>query len=899
MPSLHQYRPHRTAPESLEAITTAREPFVEEMLDRLRSHEKGGSRQHFLFIGPRGIGKTHILQLFRHRIARTPSLSDRWETIPFAEDSYGMTRASDLLLEALRILSKNVDSEFLKSAYMKIQFEDNDARVVDISLDAFREFHRKTGRSIVFLIENIDRVFERQMKKKAEVQMLRKILIEEEWAVAVCTSPTYLAAVTEESEPFFEFFQVRVLPELTMEQQLDMLEKLSEHEGNENFKRYFETYKPRLKAMYHFTGGNPRLSMLLYDLVSYGAVGEIHAELDRLLDKITPFYQDRMKDMGEQGAKLVETMSLMPESLTPGELAKHARMSPAVVRAQIMRLERAGYVRREQRRNKRTVYIIPERLFRIWHQMNHSRSARGLVQYLLEFFNTWYETRKERDEAWGEITEGLREKIDNDERDGFENDLQYLDYLIESSEGDEQIEREFDRLCRLGECSLVDVGRELARLDQLYGNRSEYFRAKGTYLAKSVMDLNAALQAYEEALLICPDDTVALFNKGIVLQVSGRTDESVLVFERIFSRCNEGEEDFKEKLSRDLLLSLLEKENNRAILMAVRFVVGKYGTNQIVPDIVEIVKGATDGFRLGVCLRILGDLDRKTAVIHAIELIEHQDEGIRFGATSALIEIHTPKAMQPLLKALHDPSRRVRGSAATALGRIGSPEAMVPLIAALNDPAARVRGSAATSLGLIGSVDAVEPLINSLNDSSGHIRANAVDALGKIATDRSMEALFDQLSSEKVKSMKQKIRKAITEAIAVRTEKKMPSLIQKLADLPGEKPENAVTILQNALRILLARQNLTAFKNLLRSIRKNVDLPLAAFLPYKIFSNYISAERDPFILERQHPEMRDAVNMLVKLYDSDQRIGGDKERRQRRSNANEEKELRSGDSICL
>jgi len=177
-----------------------------------------------------------------------------------------------------------------------------------------------------------------------------------------------------------------------------MLNKLAEHEDNHEFKGYLREYHTRLRALYHFTGGNPRLTIMLYDLISYQAITDVQAELDGLLDRITPFYQGRMKDIGEQEGKLIETMSLMPEGCTPTELARELRMESKTVRAVLQRLGMAGYVRREQRRRKRTVYIIPERLFRIWHQMNHSRSGRGLVLYLLEFFSTWYESREDRDE---------------------------------------------------------------------------------------------------------------------------------------------------------------------------------------------------------------------------------------------------------------------------------------------------------------------------------------------------------------------------------------------------------------------------------------------------------------------------------------------------------------------
>ena len=483
---VQQYRPQRTSPETLEAILVARENLLQKILGQLSQWMPGASRQHYLLIGPRGIGKTHILGLVAHRISTQPELQKMWNPITFAEESYGITRISDLFIKALEILSDETGDQEITRVYGEVRYEDNDAKVMDLSLDALRKFHKSRGKGILFMVENINRMFERQIKKKKHIHYFRKILIEEEWLVTICTSPTYLNAVTREEEPLFEFFQVELLPELTPQEQIQMLNKLAEHEDNHEFKRYLKKYHSRLRSLYHFTGGNPRLTIMLYDLISYQAISDVQDELDGLLDRITPFYQDRMKDIGEQEGKLIETMSLMPEGCTPTELARESRMEAKTVRALLQRLGMAGYVRREQRRRKRTIYIIPERLFRIWHQMNHSRSGRGLVRYLLEFFSTWYESREERDEAWDEVTEKMRSRTyDGYDYDEMEDLSEYLEYLIAVSEGREKFEREFDRLKKLGYAKGMDVSeRALGRLDQKYETDGDYFIHKGIFLSR-------------------------------------------------------------------------------------------------------------------------------------------------------------------------------------------------------------------------------------------------------------------------------------------------------------------------------------------------------------------------------------------------------------------------------
>ena len=104
--SMHIYRPQRTRAELLEETSVGREPLVTSIVERLARWTPGASRQHYLLIGPRGIGKTHLLRLIEHRLRSHHELETRWTPIALAEDFYSITRVSDLLLEMLRVLGQ-------------------------------------------------------------------------------------------------------------------------------------------------------------------------------------------------------------------------------------------------------------------------------------------------------------------------------------------------------------------------------------------------------------------------------------------------------------------------------------------------------------------------------------------------------------------------------------------------------------------------------------------------------------------------------------------------------------------------------------------------------------------------------------------------------------------------
>ena len=71
------------------------------------------------------------------------------------------------------------------------------------------------------------------------------------------------------------------------------------------------------------TGGNPRLTMMLYELIVHENIMDVKLQFQKLLDQITPFYQDRLKDLAPQERALLETIALMrTEPSTPAAIAR-------------------------------------------------------------------------------------------------------------------------------------------------------------------------------------------------------------------------------------------------------------------------------------------------------------------------------------------------------------------------------------------------------------------------------------------------------------------------------------------------------------------------------------------------------------------------------------------------
>ncbi|MGE5343708.1 MAG: HEAT repeat domain-containing protein [Candidatus Omnitrophota bacterium] len=925
---LRIFRPHRTPPEDLEKIFVAREPILQEILERLERWETGKSRQHYLFIGPRGIGKTNLLQLIAHRIDTNPKLNPKWHTISFSEDAYGITRVTDLLIEGLRVISEKTNDKDITSTYDRVKYCDDDKKVADLSLDAFRRFHSQNNCGLLFMLENVKKIFDDQYRHKEEMHLLRKILIEEDWIVFVITSPTHLNAVTQPEEPLFEFFQVKFLEELTPEEQQEMLRKIALLENNTDFiENYLDKLKPKLRALYHFTGGNPRLTVMLYDLIANKHIVDVKSELDNLLDKLTPFYQDRMKEIGEQEARLLEKMALLEEGCTPTELAKELRNEQRNVSALLSRLERDGYVKREERRNKRTIYIIPERFFRIWHQMNHSRSARGRIQYLLEFFISWYATPEERDKVWNELADAFEIVLRDNEEDRIDELSEYMQYIEDISEGNEKYERLFDRLLKIENQKGFDaIKDELKNLDTQYQDDGYYFLCKSFFQIKRNYS-DEALIAFYEAKRLIPGNTLALNNlaRGLLFHLKknnykkeinglieylefrheGATSEKtamnlirLLTDPNRYKRANAATDlgHIGSELAVGPLIACLTDEAPN-VRGSAATALGRIGSELAVEPLITCLTDEAPNVR-GSAATALGRIGSKLAVKPLIDCLKDEDFCNRGSAATALGRIGSELAVEPLIACLTDEAPNVRGSAATALGRIGSKLAVKPLIdclkdednyvrasaatalghigsglavnpliTCLTDEEPNVRGSAATALGRIGSELAVEPLIDCLNDEDNYNRSSAATALGRIGSELAVEPLIDCLTDRMID-----VRISAIIALGKIAEKKpfknLELVIQSLIEIKTKKTSG---LIKKTLEILLESTFRSGdIETVTASIEgiKDIENGYYIFKPYYIALEFIQSKRDPSVLERQQPEMRDAVQLLVDAFDN-------------------------------
>ncbi len=426
------YRRDLTDPARLQATTIGRQHLVDDLLDKLqrRRHKKSG--QNRLFIGPRGIGKTHLLTLLEQKIHSDANLNSSYAVIRFPEESNRILSFADLLLGIINLLAGVEDNDEWIGLYEKLEIEDSDVVIIDSVLPRLKHWHQQTGKILLLMMENLDVLFTQQLKNRQDIHRLRSLLMDNSHIMLIGTAPIFFPALNDVKHPLYDFFDIQIVEELSQQETLDLIKAHLEWDKRDDLLQQFDQLKPRILAMHTLTGGNPRLITMLYELISEENLTDIKARFQQMLDRITPFYQERIKELPPQERALLETIALMRSGRrTPVNIAKKFRKPRQQTSVLLKRMTEAGYlsVSRNPEDKRSRLYRIKEGFFDIWLAMNESRANRKYLPYLVEFFSLWYADAQTREKKRRQLQQELKQLSETARK----NALDMLAYLSEAS----------------------------------------------------------------------------------------------------------------------------------------------------------------------------------------------------------------------------------------------------------------------------------------------------------------------------------------------------------------------------------------------------------------------------------------------------------------------------------
>jgi len=390
------FTPWLANPEQLSRTLVGNEEIIRDFLARLAAMDTGSSANHQLLVGPRGIGKTHLLCLTGHYVSRRLPVpkdwafpASDWICALFTEEEYaGQNSLANFLLALFEKLSESIPGESLLCLPSDLAGKPDKA-VVECCFETLHRFHEKIGKRLLILVDNLQKVL--QQWTTEEHHQLRKFLSAGRFVVILGSAPSVFREVLDQKAALHDFFEIRILSELTTEQIMELLGKrFQEDQRADEFNSRREELARKVAAIEVLTGGNPRLVLFLYQIATGSTFWEIETALRMLLEELREYFVRRFDELPDQARKILDTIAQMPGPATPSEIAAAARVRPQLVNAQLQRLKTSHLVRQiKLKRQRATRYDITERLFRIWRQ-TATVAGRQRFKFLADFLHLYF-----------------------------------------------------------------------------------------------------------------------------------------------------------------------------------------------------------------------------------------------------------------------------------------------------------------------------------------------------------------------------------------------------------------------------------------------------------------------------------------------------------------------------
>lgn len=369
--SVLKFTPDAMPGADVKALHVGRTYILHSTLERIRSLISSGGTMNVIFVGQRGMGKTHMLQMIMHE------LSGEIVTASFAQEEYSIYTIDGFFSRVLEAIGEEYEGKDATRHARKVL-----------------KRRRSEGRPVVVFAENLQMLF---AQMDADLGKLRSAMQEDESFFIVGSALSVFGQVTSMSAPLYNFFEINKLDGLSSDEIGELIRK--RFCSRETLAKKMPLNRRRLEGLRVLTGGNPRLVHMLCDeMIGNNSIGDLEENLTTLLDQMTPVYQNKMETMPTEMRKIFDTLAMANGPLTPTEIALKMGTKNTITAAQISRMKNDGLVESVKFGRKReTRYQITEWLYRMWREFRRSRGSAKL-QMFIGFLKLWYSEDRLRQE---------------------------------------------------------------------------------------------------------------------------------------------------------------------------------------------------------------------------------------------------------------------------------------------------------------------------------------------------------------------------------------------------------------------------------------------------------------------------------------------------------------------
>jgi tetratricopeptide (TPR) repeat protein len=157
----------------------------------------------------------------------------------------------------------------------------------------------------------------------------------------------------------------------------------------------------KLRALYHLTGGNPRVLLFLYMAIKGqdGIQSAVETFSKLLEEDLSNYYLSRLRDLSNQVQPIILALAESDRNLTQKEISQKTFLPMKSIGTAMLRLEKESLIRPvTEKKGKNTLYTLTDQLFRLWHQWRISAYNKEIIKAVIICVAVWY--KKEELEQW-------------------------------------------------------------------------------------------------------------------------------------------------------------------------------------------------------------------------------------------------------------------------------------------------------------------------------------------------------------------------------------------------------------------------------------------------------------------------------------------------------------------
>jgi predicted transcriptional regulator len=388
------YNQTRLSDDDFVAYFVARHEVLDALLRRLRATGKDDRGLHHMLVGARGMGKTSLLRRVAIAVNRDEALAARYVPLSFREEQYNVLSLGDFWRNCGEALAEWADSngradlaERLDRAIDRGEWKDEET-----AAERFAEEMQALGRRAILLVDNLDLIL--APLSPEDHWVLRRHLQAPDGPVMIGAATQSLKESADRDAAFYEFLQPHHLDPLDERETESCMRALADSRGEHGRQvvEVLDRQPERLKTLHNLTGGNPRVLALIYRLLESAETDAAMADLEILLDQVTPYYKARIEEYQTPMQRaVIDAIALNWDPITVGALSEATNIVATTLSPMLQKLRKDGLIEQVEGSGAYGRHQIVERFLNIWYLMRHgTRRTRQKMRWLVEYLASFY-----------------------------------------------------------------------------------------------------------------------------------------------------------------------------------------------------------------------------------------------------------------------------------------------------------------------------------------------------------------------------------------------------------------------------------------------------------------------------------------------------------------------------